>query len=119
MRSCYRYVPHIPVHVNNQVYKLTYRYFNSLSVLGWYIPGLSELPLEHHLLRLLAGESLFYFFFFRLVPVRVPRARHRGRARLCRGCQRVLAGKGGVGRSAVAVCMARRHVSIEIRGKHE
>ena len=34
-----------------------------LSVLGWYIPGLSELPLGHRLLLLLAGESLVCFFF--------------------------------------------------------
>ena len=32
-----------------------------LSVLGLYIPGLSELPLGHRLLLLLAGESSFCF----------------------------------------------------------
>ena len=31
----------------------------SLNVLGWYTPGISELPLGHRLFRLLAGESLF------------------------------------------------------------
>ena len=51
--------------------------------------------------------------------VRVPRARHRGRAGRRRGYQRALAGRGGVGRSAVAVSAARRRVSTETRGNHE
>ena len=34
-----------------------------LSVLGWYIPGISELPLAHRLLLLLAGEIFFSFLF--------------------------------------------------------
>ena len=38
--------------------------YYSLSVLGWYIPGLSELPLRHHrFLRLLAGPFQRFFFF--------------------------------------------------------
>ena len=63
-----------------------------VNVLGWCIPSISELPLEHSLLLLLAGEGPFLFSF---VCVRVPRARHRGRARRHRGCQRALAGRGG------------------------
>ena len=45
----------------------------------------------------LPGESLFYrFFSICFVCVRVSRARHRGRSRRRRGCQRVLAGRGGL-----------------------
>ena len=36
---------------------------HSLSVLGWYIPGLSELPLRNRLLSLLAGPFLRVFVF--------------------------------------------------------
>ena len=98
-------------------------------MLGWYIPGLSELPLGQRLLRLLAGPfqrffvfSIFLafffwpFFFFRFVCVRVLGARHRGRARRRRGCQWMLAGRGGLARSAVAVLVARRRVCLETRG---
>ena len=103
-------------------------------MLGWYIPGLSELSLGNRLLLLLAGPfqrffvftiislgtfSFFSFFLFRFVCVRVLRARHRGRARHRRGCQRVLAGRAGVARSAVAVFVPRRPVCLETRGKHE
>ena len=53
-------------------------------------------------------------------PPYVPRARHRGRARRHRWCQRALAGSPGVvGRSAVAVFVARCRVFLETRGKHE
>ena len=51
--------------------------------------------------------------------MRVHRARHRGRARHRRGCQRVVAGRGGVARSVVAVFVARRRVCLETRGNHE
>ena len=51
--------------------------------------------------------------------MRVLGTRHRGRARRRRGCQRVLAGRGGVARSAFAVFVARRHVCLETRTKHE
>ena len=51
--------------------------------------------------------------------VRVLGARHRGRSRRRRGCQRVLAGKGGVATSVVAVFVARRRVCLETRGMHE
>ena len=103
-------------------------------MLGWYIPGLSELPLGNRLPLLLAGPSqrffifsispgtfgsFFLFFFVRFVCVRVVGARHRGRARRRRGYQRLLAGRGGVARSAVAVFVARRCVCLETRGKHE
>ena len=64
-------------------------------------------------------QSLFPFFLIRFVCVRELRARHRGRARHRRGCQRVEAGRGGVARSAVAVFVARRRVCFETRGKHE
>ena len=68
-----------------------------LSEIGWYIPGISELPLGRRLLLLLEGESLLFLFFFSSFCVRacVPRARHRGRARRRRGYQRARAGKGG------------------------
>ena len=33
------------------------------SVLGWYIPGLSELPLGHRPRLLRAGESVFWFIY--------------------------------------------------------
>ena len=61
----------------------------------------------------------FPYFFFRFVCVRVLGARHRGRARRRRGCQRVLAGRGGVARSVVAALVARRRVCLDTRGKHE
>ena len=63
-------------------------------------------------------QPFFPFFFFRFVCVRVLGARHRGRARRRRGCQRALAGRGGVARNAVAVFVARRSVCLETRGKH-
>ena len=100
---------------------------HSLTVLGWYISGLSELPLENRLSLLLAGPfqrfcvfSIFLLglsiicplFFISIVCVHVLRARHRGRAYRRRGCQRVLAGGGGVARSAVA---ARRCLCLETR----
>ena len=61
----------------------------------------------------------FFPFFFRFVCGRVLGARHGGRARHRRGCQRVTADRGGVKRSAVAVFVPRRLVSLETRGKHE
>ena len=51
--------------------------------------------------------------------VRVLRARHRGRARRRRGCQRVLAGGGGVAESAVAAFVPGRRVPLETLGMHE
>ena len=51
--------------------------------------------------------------------MRVLGARHRGRAQRRRGCQRVLASRGGVERSAVAAFVPRRRVCLETRGKHE
>ena len=42
---------------------LTYCGSHSLSVLGWYIPGLSELPLRNRLPSLLEGPSLRVFIF--------------------------------------------------------
>ena len=68
-----------------------------------------------------------YFFYFVLccvvlfcfVCVRVPRARHRGRARRHRGCRRALAGRRGVGKSAVAVFVARCRVCLETREKQK
>ena len=62
---------------------------------------------------------IFPFCLFRFVCVRVFEARHRGRARRRRGCQRVLSGRGGVARSAVDVFVARRRVCLETQGKHE
>ena len=52
----------------------------SLSVLDWYIPGFSELPLRNRLLLLLAGpfsgslfsRSFLLFFFFRFVCACTP-----------------------------------------------
>ena len=67
---------------------------HSLSVLGWYIPGLSELPLRNRLPSLLGGPfqrlfvfsvslgtlgPFFPFFFLRFVCLCVLRVRHRGR----------------------------------------
>ena len=46
-------------------------------------------------------------------------ARQRWRARRRRGCRWMLAGRGGVARSAVAVFVARRRVCLETQGKHE
>ena len=54
---------------------------------------------------------------FRLVCVRVPGARHRGRARNRRGCQRVLAGRGELD-EARSVFEDRRCVRLNVRGKH-
>ena len=103
-------------------------------MLGWHIPGLSELPLgiaSFNYLADLSSGSLFSpfllalsafpprFFSFRFVCVGVLRIRHRGRARHRRGCQRLLAGRGGVARSAVVVFVARRRVCLETRGNHE
>ena len=100
-------------------------------MLGWYIPGLSELPLGNRLLLLPFSailcflhfswhfQSFFPFFFVRFVCVRVLRIRQCGRARHRRGCQRVVAGREGFARSAVAVLVARRRVCLETRGKHE
>ena len=68
---------------------------------------------------LLHSQFFFIFFYFRFVCVRVLGARHRGRARRRRGCQRVLAGGGGVAKSTVAVFVPRRPVCLETRGKHE
>ena len=78
---------------------------------------MSELPLGHRLFLLLAGEVLFPPFSF--VCLRVPRAWYRGRPRRHLGCRRALAGRGGVGRSAVAIFVPRRRVCIETREKHE
>ena len=102
-------------------------------MIRWYIPGLSELPLGNRRFLSLAGplQRLFVFFislgsfiflvfsFLCFVCVRVLRERHRGRVRRRRGCQQVLAGRGGVARSAIAVFVARRRVCLETRGGHE
>ena len=65
------------------------------------------------------SRSFLTFCFFRFVCVRVLRVRHRGRAWHRRGCQWVLAGRGGVARSAVADFVARRRVCLETRRKHD
>ena len=71
-------------------------------------------------LKIILHFQLFFpFFFFRFVCVRVLGARHRGRAMRRRGCQRMLAGKGGFARSAVVVFVAWRRVCLETRRKHE
>ena len=114
--------------------------YHSLGALGWYIPGLPELPLGNRLSLVHAGFlyrffvfsiyfschfrlCFFSFFFFRFVCmracVRVLGARHRGRVRRCRGCQRVLACRGRITRSAVAVFVAGRCVCLATRGVHE
>ena len=66
-------------------------------------------------------EPFFLFFLFCSFVwyACVPRARHRWRAQHRRGCQQALTGRRGVGRSAVAVFVARSRVCIETRGKHE
>ena len=63
---------------------------------------------------------LFPFLLFRFLCVRVLGARHQGRARRRRECQRVLAGKGGVkgARSALS-CLGVAWASRHERGKHE
>ena len=66
-----------------------------------------------------ALSALFPFF---LLPFRmrcVVGTRRRGRGRHRRGCRRMLAGRGGGARSAVAVFMARRRVCLETQGKRE
>ena len=64
--------------------------------------------------------SLFFWRNLHSFRVRAcTRARHRGRARRRRGCQRVLSGRGGVKRSAVAAFVPRCRVCLETRGKHE
>ena len=117
-------LPSFPSPRNTVIYYL--QISHSLSVLGWYVPGLSELPLGNRLL-LLAGPCQRFsvcsislgtfspFFFFRFVSVRVVRARHRGRARHRRGCHRVVAGRGGVARSAVAVSW----IGVKCASRHE
>ena len=90
------------------------------------IQSVSTFPFRYlvRLLRLHAGGSLFSFFLL-LFCVRActqstsPRARHRGRARRRRKCQRAMGGRGGLARRAVAVLVARRRVCLETRGKHE
>ena len=90
-----------------------------LSVISWYnIPGLAELPLGNGVLLFLAGPfqrfSVFsicpgtFCFFFFLFPFFFSRAcvlwaRHHGRDRRRRGCQRGRSGKAGIETSAVAV----------------
>ena len=68
------------------------------------------------------GTSVRFFLFSSFVScacVRVFESWHRGRARRRRGCQRVLAGRGGFARSAVAVFVARYCLWLETRGVHE
>ena len=75
------------------IYRTTYRYITLLKVLGWYVPGLSKLPLRNRLPSLLAGpfvrvfcllpfswhsRCFLPFFFFRFVCACVLRVRHRG-----------------------------------------
>ena len=62
---------------------------------------------------------VFFCFCFRFVCVCVLGTRSRGRAHPCCGCQRVLAGRGEVERSAVASFVPRRRVCLETRDKHE
>ena len=87
---------------------------------GWYIPGISELPLGHRLLLLLGRENLFSIvLLFVLCACVYPEhgtAGEPGAIAGVSGCWRV---EGGEGRSAVVVFVARRRVSIESRGKHE
>ena len=71
------------------------------------------------LLNYLPARAYFPCFLLCLVCVRVSRARHGRRARRRRGDQRVLADREKVGRSAVAVLVARRRMSMETRRKHE
>ena len=103
-------------------------------MLGWYIPGLSELPLGSSLLSLLAGpfQRVFVFsislgtlgpfsFFSSSVSCacvysKYGTAGERGTVAGVSGWWWV---EGGVARSAVAVFVARRRVCIETRGKHE
>ena len=75
--------------------------------------GLCFLPFSWH------SRCFLPFFFFRFVCVRVLRVRHGGRARRRRGCQRVLAGREEVARSAVAAFVTRRRVCLETRRMHE
>ena len=63
-------------------------------------------------------QSLFPLFFFCFVCVRVLGAQHRGRARRLRGCERMLASRGGIARSAAAVFVVRRFACLETRGMH-
>ena len=109
------------VYVIYRPYRTTCLRPHSLSVLGWYIPGLSELPLGNRLALLLGGPSkraLCFLHFLLALSVLFARTRStaQGRARRRRGCQRVLAGRGG---TAVAAFVAGRCVCLETRGKHQ
>ena len=110
-----------------------WKYFlrsHSLSVLGWYIPGLSELPLQNRLPSLLAGPFQLFVAFcislgtlgpFFVVSSFVSCAcvyseygivgETGAVAGVC-GCWRV---GGGVGRSAVATIVPRCRVCLKTR----
>ena len=81
-----------------------------------YLPDLSSSSLFSPILLAL---FFFPFFLFRFVCVRVLGARNRGRARRRRGCQRVLAVKGGIEASAGAAFVPKRRVCLETRGTNE
>ena len=79
-----------------------------ISSCGTFPAALCFLHLSWH------SRSFLPSFLFRFVCVRVLRVRHRGQSRRRRGCQRVLSGRAGVARSAVAasclgVACASRH----------
>ena len=106
--------------------------YSDLSVLDWYTPLASQsshlgTASLYYLADISSGSLLSPSFlalsvlssFFCFVCLRVLRARPRERARRRRGCQRVLASRGGVARSAVAAFVPRRRVCLETRGMHE
>ena len=100
-------------------------------MLGWYIPGPSELPLEHRLLPLLAEPfqrffvfsinfalSIMFSFFFgscACVYSEHGTAGEPGAVAGVSGCGRIQGGSGG---ARFAVFVARRRVFIETQGKH-
>lgn len=90
-----------------------------LSVLSWYMAGISELQLGHRLLRLPAGESFPALLLFVLGACVYPEPGTSGEPGAVATVSRRWRVEGGVGSSAVAVFKARRRVSIETRGKQE
>ena len=106
-------------------------------MLGWYIPGLSELPLGNRLPLLPGGpfQRFFvfsislgtfgpFFLFSSFVSCACVYSEHGaagepGTVAGGSGCWRVLAGREGGERSAVAAFVPRRRVYLKTRGKHE
>ena len=90
-----------------------------LGVLSCPLPGISELPLRHRLLLLLAGEIIFSSFLLSFCV----RARTQSTApRASPSPSRVSAGTGGWREgwgSEAAVFVPRRRVSFETRGLRE